>query len=217
MFARFHRFQKPIWLAGLLLVAALVLSACQPAGLPDTGATPTTEASAATSAPTEMAAPTEAMATATSAPTEAARTEAPAPTEAAATAPAAATPTAEMAAEEEAELSVATHPDLGEILVGNNGMTLYMFTRDEPNQSNCSGDCLVNWPPLLTQGNPDLGEGIDPELVGTAEMPDGSMIVTYNQMPLYYWINDSEPGDATGQGVGGVWYVVGPDGNPIGQ
>ena len=30
-------------------------------------------------------------------------------------------------------------------------MTLYLFTRDEPGVSNCAGDCLVNWPPLLVR------------------------------------------------------------------
>jgi predicted lipoprotein with Yx(FWY)xxD motif len=43
------------------------------------------------------------------------------------------------------------------------------------------------------------------------------MIVTYNHMPLYYWVNDMKAGDTTGQGVGSVWYVVNPDGEPVGR
>jgi predicted lipoprotein with Yx(FWY)xxD motif len=117
----------------------------------------------------------------------------------------------------EAEISVANDPDLGDILVGNNGMTLYMFTKDEPDKSNCDADCLAAWPPLLTQGSPVLGEGVDPALVGTAELADGSMIVTYNKMPLYYWVNDKAAGETTGQGVGTVWYVVSPAGEVIGM
>ena len=176
--------RKPFWLISLLVLVALILSACQPAAeIPATGAT-------ATSAPAPTTAPS-----ATTAPTA----------------------TAEAAAMEEAELSVATDPELGEILVGNNGMTLYMFTNDEPNKVNCAGDCLVKWPPLITQGEPVLGEGVDPALVGTADMPDGSKIVTYNEMPLYYWVNDMKPGDTTGQGVGEVWYVVSPEGEVIGM
>lgn len=127
------------------------------------------------------------------------------------------TETPQAAAEGEAEISVASDPELGDILVGNDGMTLYMFTRDEPNVSNCTGDCLVSWPPLVTMGSPVLGEGVNPDMVGTAALPDGSMIVTYNGMPLYYWINDQAPGDTTGQGVGSVWYVVSPEGEIIGQ
>jgi predicted lipoprotein with Yx(FWY)xxD motif len=115
----------------------------------------------------------------------------------------------------EAEISVYNDPVYGDILVGNNGMTLYIFTVDEPNTVNCTGDCLVNWPPLTTDGNPVLGPGVNPDLVGTAALPDGRTIVTYNQMPLYYWAADAQPGDTTGQGVGDVWYVVSPQGQVI--
>jgi predicted lipoprotein with Yx(FWY)xxD motif len=113
-------------------------------------------------------------------------------------------------------INVAEDPNLGQILVDGEGMTLYMFTKDEPDKSNCSGKCLENWPPLLTRGNPVLGEGVDAAMIGTATLEDGSMIVTYNHMPLYYWIDDKAPGDATGQGNNDVWYVVAPDGNPVG-
>jgi hypothetical protein len=91
-----------------------------------------------------------------------------------------------------------------------------MFTKDEPDKVNCAGKCLENWPPLLTSGNPTLGVGVDPALVGSAPMADGTLIVTYNHMPLYYWIKDTKPGETTGQGNNDVWYVVAPDGNPVG-
>ncbi len=61
----------------------------------------------------------------------------------------------------EATINVATDAKLGKILVGDKGMTLYMFTKDDPDQSNCDADCLAKWPPLLTQGNPKLGEGVE--------------------------------------------------------
>jgi predicted lipoprotein with Yx(FWY)xxD motif len=75
---------------------------------------------------------------------------------------------------------------------------------------------LEAWPPLVTQGEPVLGEGIDASLVGTALLEDGSMIVTYNEMPLYTWYRDTKAGDVTGQGNKDVWYVVSPDGKVIG-
>ncbi len=115
----------------------------------------------------------------------------------------------------EVTLNTANDPVLGPILVDGEGMTLYMFTKDEPDKSNCTGDCLVKWPPFLTQGNPGLGEGVDPALVGFSELSDGSKIVTYNHMPLYYWWEDLKPGDTKGQGVGEVWYVVAPDGTVL--
>ena len=32
---------------------------------------------------------------------------------------------------------------------------------------------------------------------------------------LYYFAQDSAPGDVNGQGVGDVWYLLSPDGEPI--
>jgi predicted lipoprotein with Yx(FWY)xxD motif len=116
----------------------------------------------------------------------------------------------------EATINVVDDPNLGPILVDGQGMTLYMFTKDEADQSNCDTECLERWPPLITQGEPVLGEGVDPALVGTTELADGSLILTYNHMPLYYWYEDAQPGDTDGQGVGDVWYVVAPDGTVIG-
>jgi predicted lipoprotein with Yx(FWY)xxD motif len=130
-----------------------------------------------------------------------------------AAAPPAALPAAAKAANlSEPTLSVASDPKLGQILVGDQGMTLYIFTKDEPGKSNCDAACLKKWPPLLIQGSPVLGAGVDASLIGTATLADGSKIVTYNQMPLYYFVNDAKPGDTTGQGVGEVWYVLSPAG-----
>lgn len=116
---------------------------------------------------------------------------------------------------EEALVNQVTDPTLGDILVDGNGMTLYMFTKDAPNKSNCAGDCLKAWPPLLSNGSPQAGPGVDAALLGTAEMSDGSLIVTYHQMPLYYWAGDVKAGDTNGQDVNGVWYVVTPGGDAM--
>ena len=117
----------------------------------------------------------------------------------------------------EPTLSVASNATLGQFLVDGKGMTLYIYTRDTTDKSNCTGDCLVSWPPLLTQGSPILGPGVDDSKIGSTLMADGTRIVTYNHMPLYYWVKDTQPGDTTGQGVGGVWYVIDPDGDIIGK
>jgi predicted lipoprotein with Yx(FWY)xxD motif len=175
--------RKLVWLSGMMVLFALILTACQ-GSIPATGPTATAVPPATKAAP---------KATATKAPE----------------------PTKASAAVSEAEISVAQDAKFGSILVGNKGMTLYMFTKDTPNKSNCAGGCLAQWPPLLTQGSPVLGDGVDAKLVGSADMPDGTKIVTYNGMPLYYWINDKKPGDTTGQDVGGVWYLVSPDGKVI--
>ena len=60
-----------------------------------------------------------------------------------------------------------------------------------------------------------VGEGIDASLVGETDLANGEMIVTYNQMPLYYWVGDVEPGDTNGQAVNDVWYVVSADGKVV--
>lgn len=114
-----------------------------------------------------------------------------------------------------AVVSMATDPKLGQILVGDKGLTLYIFTKDVADKSNCTGGCLRAWPPFLTTGNVMAGTGVNQSMLGTATLADGTKIVTYNHMPLYYWAGDSKPGDTTGQGVQNVWYVVSPDGKPV--
>jgi predicted lipoprotein with Yx(FWY)xxD motif len=116
----------------------------------------------------------------------------------------------------EAVLNIATDPEMGNILVDQNGMTLYIFTKDTADTSNCDADCLKKWPALITLGKPILGDGVDASMVGSATLADGSKIVTYNHMPLYYWYKDFKPGDINGQAVGDVWFVVSPDGKPVG-
>jgi predicted lipoprotein with Yx(FWY)xxD motif len=124
-----------------------------------------------------------------------------APTTAPTTAPAAAAAT----------VMVKNDPKLGDYLVDGKGMTLYMFTKDTPGVSNCSGGCLTAWPPLGLPATGDLvaGPGVTGKL-GFITRADGTKQVTYNDMPLYYWASDVKPGDVNGQGVGGVWYVVPP-------
>lgn len=114
-----------------------------------------------------------------------------------------------------ATVMVTDNAELGAILTDDQGMTLYLFTNDTPGTSNCYNQCAINWPPLLTSGDPIAGDGADAGLLGTTERTDGTVQVTYNGWPLYYWINDTGTGDTTGQGVGEVWYVLSPQGEMI--
>ena len=104
---------------------------------------------------------------------------------------------------------------LGTFLVDENGMTLYLFTKDVPDTSNCYDACAEKWPPLLTNGAPAAGAGVDGALLGVTERKDGAQQVTYNGWPLYYWWEDMKAGDTLGQDVGGVWYVLSPAGEMI--
>jgi predicted lipoprotein with Yx(FWY)xxD motif len=132
-----------------------------------------------------------------------------APTLAPTTAPAVAGP------DSPAMINVATDAKLGKFLVDGKGMTLYMFKKDALDKSNCSGGCLKAWPPLLSKGTPAFGAGVDDSRLGTITLADGTLQVTYNHMPLYYYVQDKAVGDITGQDVGNVWFVVSPDGTVV--
>jgi predicted lipoprotein with Yx(FWY)xxD motif len=100
---------------------------------------------------------------------------------------------------------------MGQVLVGPNGMTLYIFTVDPLDASNCYEGCAERWAPLIVfnADNVTVAEGLPGE-IGTIERTTGTIQVTYNGMPLYYWFADTAPGDTRGNGVGGNWWVVPP-------
>jgi predicted lipoprotein with Yx(FWY)xxD motif len=111
------------------------------------------------------------------------------------------------------QVSVANNAQLGNVLVDSRGMTLYTFKSDAPGgKSTCTGQCAVNWPPLLVApgAQPSAGTGVTASKLGTITRPDGATQVTYNNMPLYFFFKDKAPGDVNGQGVGSVWYVATP-------
>ena len=108
---------------------------------------------------------------------------------------------------------------LGQILVDAKGRTVYLFLADSGTTSACnSASCVQNWPPVLTTGAPQAGPGASASLLGTTARGDGTTEVTYANHPLYYFIADKQPGQATGQGIdafGAPWYVVSPSGMQI--
>lgn len=101
------------------------------------------------------------------------------------------------------------------IVVDGTGMTVYVFDNDTANsgKSACEGNCLASWPPVTTTGTP-TAEGVTGTL-GTITLPDGKDQVTLNGLPLYRYAADTAAGDVNGQGVGGIWWVVGPDGAKV--
>lgn len=100
------------------------------------------------------------------------------------------------------------------ILTDTKGMTLYLWKKDAgTGKVDCVGQCAVNWPPFVLPAGatkPIGGPGVTGTLA-TETNPEGKGDqVTYNGWPLYYFIKDKAPGDTTGQGVSGVWFVVTP-------
>ncbi|HYN95067.1 MAG TPA: hypothetical protein VES42_14555 [Pilimelia sp.] len=102
---------------------------------------------------------------------------------------------------------------MGRVVTDQDGWTLYRFDNDtaDPPQSNCNDKCEKVWPPAYTDGNPVV-EGVDESLVGTVTRADGTRQLTIDGWAVYRYAGDKKPGQWKGQGVGGTWYVVDPDG-----
>jgi predicted lipoprotein with Yx(FWY)xxD motif len=94
------------------------------------------------------------------------------------------------------------------VLTNSKGMTLYWFAPDTPTKSACYGSCAAYWPPVY--GAQKAGPGVTGKL-GTIKRTDGTIQATYDGHPLYTYIGDSHPGQATGNNInlnGGFWYEV---------
>jgi predicted lipoprotein with Yx(FWY)xxD motif len=111
------------------------------------------------------------------------------------------------------ELSVATNQELGEVLTDSSGLTLYRFDKDtaEPPKSSCDGDCAKKWPPVPAD-DATAGAGVDEALLGSVTRSDGTKQLTIDGWPAYRFAKDTSAGDVNGQGVGGTWYALAPDG-----
>jgi predicted lipoprotein with Yx(FWY)xxD motif len=120
-----------------------------------------------------------------------------------------------MASEAPADATVVVaESEVGQILTDADGRTVYYFANDTEGVSNCEGDCLANWPAVTVQDTPSGGDGVDAE-IGAITRSDGTVQLTVNGFPAYYFAADEAAGDTNGQGVGDVWWVFGPDGEPI--
>jgi predicted lipoprotein with Yx(FWY)xxD motif len=106
--------------------------------------------------------------------------------------------------------STVTEKTIGsqQVVVDSNGMTLYWFAIDTPTKSNCSGQCATFWPPV--KGPLTAGSGVTGTL-GTITRSDGTKQATYDGHPLYTYVGDKSPGQATGNGKnlsGGLWWEM---------
>ena len=101
--------------------------------------------------------------------------------------------------------------DLGQILTTADGMTVYGFTTDTNGQSSCVEGCAAAWPPVTVQSE-ELPAGMDAEVFSVTERPDGTYQLRAGDWPLYTFMGDTAAGQTNGQGTGGTWFVVKPDG-----
>jgi predicted lipoprotein with Yx(FWY)xxD motif len=105
---------------------------------------------------------------------------------------------------------------LGTVLVDAEGLTLYGLTDDTDGIPTCDGACADAWPPL-TVDSAGLPAGLDADLYRVVERSDGTFQLAAGEWPLYGFAGDAAPGDTNGQGSGGVWFAVAPDGSLIGR
>jgi predicted lipoprotein with Yx(FWY)xxD motif len=110
-------------------------------------------------------------------------------------------------------VSVAANDELGSLLTDTTGFTLYTFSNDTEGVSNCIGQCLELWPAFTVGAESDVPAAVEgiPGEFGVITRDDGTLQVTRNGQPLYFYSQDAAPGDVTGQGVGNVWFVVALD------
>jgi len=144
--------------------------------------------------------------------TPAASTSASAP---AASAPAASAPAAASGAPAAGGpvIMTATVGTQGTLVVASaNGMTVYTFTKDVANSgtSACTGGCLTKWPAVtVPAGSTAAGASSVTGKIGTiTRTDDGTLQVTYNGLPLYFYSGDKAAGDANGIYTG--WAAVKP-------
>ena len=108
-------------------------------------------------------------------------------------------------------VSATSNPELGMVLVDSEGFTVYGFAKDKGTMSSCYGACAEAWPPVTTEGAPSAGEGATSSKLGTTKRKDGATQVTYAGHPLYTFVEDSQPGEANGNGVsafGAEWNAL---------
>jgi predicted lipoprotein with Yx(FWY)xxD motif len=103
-------------------------------------------------------------------------------------------------------------------VVNGKGRTIYRFDKESNNPPTiaCTGDCVKTWEPVLAPNGVDIRAGVEQGLVGTIDRPEGKQ-VTLNGWPLYYYFKDLELGQTAGQGIGGTWFAIAPNGKKAEQ
>jgi predicted lipoprotein with Yx(FWY)xxD motif len=137
-----------------------------------------------------------------------------------ATAPPAPRTTSSTASAGGVKISSATIARLGRTLVDAKGRTLYVFVPDKDKKVTCVGSCAAIWPPaFLPKGQKAVAAApVKQSLLGSDPDPAGGRVITYAGWPLYTYVTDKAPGQATGQALnlnGGLWYVISPAGKLI--
>ena len=85
------------------------------------------------------------------------------------------------------------------------GTSFYTYDKDSKNKSACDDKCAETWAPVKAHDKATaMG---DWTLVDRGK---GYMQWAYKGKPLYYFSDDTKPGDTMGQNAGKAWFVVQP-------
>lgn len=105
----------------------------------------------------------------------------------------------------------------GKVLFDRAGQAIYLFDKEKSDRSECYDDCAAEWPPVLTEGDPEAGKGIDEGLLSTTKRTDGTTQVTYNGHPLYFYAHEgrNEVRCHNVPGFGGLWLALGGKGDAV--
>jgi len=98
--------------------------------------------------------------------------------------------------------------NLGEVMVGANGHTLYAFTNDPEKQSSCFDACAKAWPPLTVGADFTITDELQASGASTIDRPGGTKQLVMGKWALYYYTGDAAPGEANGQGSNDKWFAV---------
>jgi predicted lipoprotein with Yx(FWY)xxD motif len=96
------------------------------------------------------------------------------------------------------------HTQDGTLITAIDGRTAYYFQPDKNSSaahaksSTCYNACATVWPPVLATATPSASGSAKASLIGLTKRTDGTMQVTYNGLPLYYYAADQKAGQVTG-------------------
>jgi predicted lipoprotein with Yx(FWY)xxD motif len=109
------------------------------------------------------------------------------------------------AATANAVFQVGTSTTKGNFATDPQGMTLYVFDKDTPGVSNCSGACAATWPAYAASTATTVTL---PAHITVIQRADGTSQFAWDGRPLYHYANDKAVGDTNGDGIGGIWHIV---------
>jgi predicted lipoprotein with Yx(FWY)xxD motif len=93
--------------------------------------------------------------------------------------------------------------DAGQVMTTPEGRTVYTFDKDAAGSPSCYGECAEHWPPVTAASDAQpFGQ------MTIVDRTDGTRQWAYAGKPLYLYDDDDKPGDAEGDGEGGMWHVV---------